>query len=95
MTDQTQSPPPQQTLPRETLASLAAYSGDPWTPGNPYFAEAEKVGLWLWENVIWPFIGDSDFSARLYRITRHRRVRLRRDPRVGGEFLSCPGGTGT
>ena len=33
--------------------------------------------------------------ARLYRIRRHRRVRLRRDPRVGWEFWSCPGGTGT
>ncbi len=26
------------------------------------------------------------FSARLYRTTRHRRVRWRRDPIVGGEF---------
>ncbi len=79
MTHQTQSPPPPSSpsppppVPRETLASLAAYSGDPWSPGNPYFAEAEKVGLWLWDNVIWPFIGDSDFSESLDLAAGHGR----------------------
>jgi hypothetical protein len=44
------------------LAALAAYSGDPWVPSNPYFAAAEGSAAWLWENLIYPFIKDCDFS---------------------------------
>jgi SAM-dependent methyltransferase len=60
-------------LPRAGIASLAAYSGDPWTPDNPYFLEAEKHGRWLWENLTWPFIDDSDFSTVLDLAAGHGR----------------------
>jgi ubiquinone/menaquinone biosynthesis C-methylase UbiE len=30
-----------------------------------YFAEAEKVMPWQWENVIWPIVRDCDFTATL------------------------------
>jgi SAM-dependent methyltransferase len=55
------------------LASLAAYSGDPWTPDNPYFQMAEKDGRWLWDNLVWPFIDDSDFSDVLDLAAGHGR----------------------
>jgi SAM-dependent methyltransferase len=55
------------------LALLAAYSGDPWTPDNPYFQLAEKDGRWLWENLVRPFIGDSDFTDVLDLAAGHGR----------------------
>jgi len=55
------------------LAALAAYSGDPWTPDNPYFQVAEKDGRWLWDNLVWPFISDCDFSDVLDLAAGHGR----------------------
>jgi SAM-dependent methyltransferase len=55
------------------LASLAAYSGDPWTPDNPYFQMAEKDGRWLWDNLIWPFINDCDLADTLDLAAGHGR----------------------
>jgi SAM-dependent methyltransferase len=55
------------------LASLAAYSGDPWTPDNPYFQLAEKDGRWLWDNLVWPFINDCDFTDTLDLAAGHGR----------------------
>jgi SAM-dependent methyltransferase len=60
-------------LDKAKLASLAAYSGDPWTPENPYFVDAEKSGPWLWANLIWPFINDSDFTSVLDLAAGHGR----------------------
>jgi SAM-dependent methyltransferase len=55
------------------LASLAAYSGDPWTPKNPYFAKAEEHGFVLWGTLVWPFIHDSDFTDVLDLAAGHGR----------------------
>lgn len=55
------------------LASLAAYSGDPWVASNKYFAQAETDGQWLWDNIVWPFIADSDFTAVLDLAAGHGR----------------------
>jgi SAM-dependent methyltransferase len=57
----------------ESLAALAAYSGDPWVPQNPYFAAAEEHGPGLWENLVWPFIHDCDFGAVLDLAAGHGR----------------------
>jgi SAM-dependent methyltransferase len=63
-----------ETLPDTTkLASLAAYSGDPWTPNNPYFDIAEKDGRWLYENLVWPFIEDCQFADVLDLAAGHGR----------------------
>ena len=35
-------------IPIEKLRELAAYSGDPWTPENPYFTHAEAYMEELW-----------------------------------------------
>jgi SAM-dependent methyltransferase len=58
---------------KEHLASLAAYSGDPSTPANPYFAVAEKYADSLWKNLVWPFISDCDFANVLDLAAGHGR----------------------
>jgi ubiquinone/menaquinone biosynthesis C-methylase UbiE len=60
-------------LPGETLAELAAYSGDPWTPENPYFAYAEPFIEELWNNLIWPVINGCDFSHTVDLAAGHGR----------------------
>src|ERR1017187_10291893 len=55
------------------LSSLAAYSGNPWTPNNLYFERAEKDGRWLWEHLIWPFINDCDFMDVVDLLAGHGR----------------------
>jgi SAM-dependent methyltransferase len=42
------------------LKRAAAYSGDPWGPKNPYFAQAEASMDALWERLIAPFIARCD-----------------------------------
>lgn len=62
------------TLPGpEKLAELAAYSGDPWVPSNSYFSHAEKFTEGLWNDLIWPFIGDCDFTDALDLAAGHGR----------------------
>jgi ubiquinone/menaquinone biosynthesis C-methylase UbiE len=46
----------------EKLRELAAYSGDPWTPDNEYFAQAETGMEPLWKELVYPFIEGSDFA---------------------------------
>ena len=43
---------PQGVLVEEAALDVAArYSGDPWHPGNPYFAAAEPVMGQLWLSI--------------------------------------------
>ncbi len=58
---------------RARLAALAAYSGDPWTPENPYFAQAEAHARGLWDDLVWPFIKDCDFRRVLDLAAGHGR----------------------
>jgi SAM-dependent methyltransferase len=58
---------------RDRLAALAAYSGDPWTPENPYFGQAEAHGRVLWDGLIRPFIEDCDFRRVLDLAAGHGR----------------------
>jgi SAM-dependent methyltransferase len=60
-------------LVNDRLSALAAYSGDPWQPSNPYFSRAEKDMAWLWKNVVFPFIEDCDFSESLDLAAGHGR----------------------
>jgi SAM-dependent methyltransferase len=53
------------SVPEATLRSLALYSGEGWDHGNVYHAHAEKAMQWSWDNTIWPFIHDCDFSHTL------------------------------
>jgi SAM-dependent methyltransferase len=55
------------------LRALANYSGDPWVPAHPYFQHAENSMVHLWENLIWPFISDTDFTAVLDLAAGHGR----------------------
>lgn len=57
----------------ERLASLADYSGAPWTPENAYFAKAEAHMAGLWERVVWPFISDCDFTEVVDLAAGHGR----------------------
>jgi SAM-dependent methyltransferase len=47
------------------LRKQAAYSGDPWTPNNPYFTHAEPFMANLWRHMIHPVIKDCDFHSVL------------------------------
>jgi ubiquinone/menaquinone biosynthesis C-methylase UbiE len=55
------------------LGKMAEYSGEPWLPNNPYFARAEPYMAQLWEELIWPFIGDCDFTSVLDLAAGHGR----------------------
>jgi SAM-dependent methyltransferase len=57
----------------EKLAELAAYSGDPWAPANPYFAHAEAYMEELWNNLIWPVIEGCNFSNTVDLAAGHGR----------------------
>ena len=56
-----------------SLASLAKYSGDPWTPSNAYFERAEDGFSQLWERLVWPFISDCDLDVCLDLAAGHGR----------------------
>ena len=61
------------TMDESSLAGLAKYSGDPWTPSNSYFEKAEGGFPQLWERLIWPFISDCDFDVSLDLAAGHGR----------------------
>jgi hypothetical protein len=57
----------------EKLRELAAYSGDPWIPQNPYFAHAEAYMDDLWKGLIRPFIYGCDFTHTIDLAAGHGR----------------------
>jgi ubiquinone/menaquinone biosynthesis C-methylase UbiE len=60
-------------IPVDKLRELAAYSGDPWTPQNAYFAHAEAYIERLWSDLVQPFIDGSDFSHTVDLAAGHGR----------------------
>ena len=67
------SEPPQSEVTQQRLASLADYSGAPWTPENSYFTKAEPHMPALWDQLVWPFIGDCDFTDVIDLAAGHGR----------------------
>jgi SAM-dependent methyltransferase len=65
------------------LEKLARYSGDPWGPKNEYFARAEAHMDNLWAKLVWPFIGDCDFTAVVDLAAGHGRNSEKLLPLVG------------
>jgi SAM-dependent methyltransferase len=57
----------------EKLRELAAYSGEPWNPENPYFAHAEAYMEELWDGLVWPFIEECNFSHTVDLAAGHGR----------------------
>ena len=57
----------------QRLEELAAYSGDPWRPTNPYFEHAEEAMGRQWDKLIFPFIEGADFSSCLDLAAGHGR----------------------
>jgi ubiquinone/menaquinone biosynthesis C-methylase UbiE len=57
----------------EKLSQLAADSGQPWTPDNSYFSEAEAVMEPLWKDLVQPFIEGCDFSHTIDLAAGHGR----------------------
>lgn len=57
----------------ERLADLAAYSGDPWNPENPYFAHAERFMEHSGTTLIWPVLSSLDLSSVLDLAAGHGR----------------------
>jgi SAM-dependent methyltransferase len=57
----------------EELKALGRFSGDPWIPGNPYFAKAAGVIDRLWERLVWPLISDCDLTVSLDLAAGHGR----------------------
>jgi SAM-dependent methyltransferase len=64
----------------EALGELAAYSGDPWTPENPYFVRAEAHMEELWTSLIWPIIRGCDFSHTVDLAAGHGRNSVKLAP---------------
>ncbi|WP_135468627.1 class I SAM-dependent methyltransferase [Crenalkalicoccus roseus] len=60
-------------VPEAALRAAAAYAGDPWTPENPYFAQAEPVMARLWAELVHPFLRGCDFTCVLDLATGHGR----------------------
>ena len=73
MADPPESAPRRALVPEAALRAAAAYAGDPWTPENPYFAQAEPVMARLWEELIRPFLHGCDFACVLDLATGHGR----------------------
>jgi SAM-dependent methyltransferase len=48
---------------KDSLLKSAQYSGDPWSPTNSYFKNAEAGMEQLWAKHIWPAIATCDFSV--------------------------------
>lgn len=72
------------SISKETrLRDLASYSGDPWVPENKYFQVAEVHIEALWRTLIFPFIGDCDFSAVIDLAAGHGRNTLMLAPMTG------------
>ena len=61
----------------DELRELAIYSGDPWTPQNPYFAHAETHMEGLWNGLVLPFIGGCDFTRTVDLAAGHGRNSVR------------------
>lgn len=57
----------------EELSKLAAYSGDPWTPENSYFTEAEAYMEPMWKGLVQPFIEGCSFSHTIDLAAGHGR----------------------
>jgi ubiquinone/menaquinone biosynthesis C-methylase UbiE len=57
----------------EKLSKLAAYSGDPWPPDDPYFPLAEPHMIPLWEGLVQPMIEGCDFSHTIDLAAGHGR----------------------
>ncbi len=55
------------------LRAAAAYAGEPWTPDNPYFAQAEPVMERIWADMVQPFLRGTDFSSVVDLATGHGR----------------------
>jgi ubiquinone/menaquinone biosynthesis C-methylase UbiE len=56
-----------------TLEDLAHYSGDPWKPTSVWWQRAETGMPALWNNLVWPFISDCDFTSTLDLAAGHGR----------------------
>ena len=65
------------------LQELANYSGDPWTPRNKYFRDAEVHIEEIWRTLIFPFIADCDFTAVIDLGAGHGRNSLMLAPKSG------------
>jgi SAM-dependent methyltransferase len=57
----------------EKLRKLAANSGDPWPPDDPYFSDAEPHMMPLWNGLVHPFIEGCDFSHTIDLAAGHGR----------------------
>jgi ubiquinone/menaquinone biosynthesis C-methylase UbiE len=64
---------PMSEITAEALSKLAAYSADPWTPDNSYFADAEAGMESLWKDLVLPFIEGSEFSHTIDLAAGHGR----------------------
>src|ERR1700728_1528012 len=64
---------PMSEITAEALSKLAAYSADPWTPYNSYFADAEAGMESLWKDLVLPFIEGSEFSHTIDLAAGHGR----------------------
>jgi SAM-dependent methyltransferase len=69
------------------LDAAARYSGDPWHPGNPYFAAAEPVMAQLWADLVRPFLRGCDFTCVLDLATGHGRNAAMLRPLAGRLIL--------
>lgn len=58
---------------KAALAASAHYSGDPWTPDNPYFDMAEASMDRLWNRLVWPFISECAFDRVVDLASGHGR----------------------
>ncbi len=57
----------------EKLRELAANSGDPWPPDDPYFPIAEPHMMPLWDGLVRHFIEGCDFSHTIDLAAGHGR----------------------
>lgn len=73
MADLPESAPPRALVQEDALQAAAEYAGSPWTPANPYFAQAEPVMEALWADLVRPFLRGSDFGCVLDLATGHGR----------------------
>jgi SAM-dependent methyltransferase len=63
--------------PEGTLKAKAAYSGDPWVPGNEYFTHAEPHMDPLWKHLVYPFLDGCVFAQTVDLACGHGRNTLK------------------
>ena len=87
MADSPSIPAPHPPVGEVALDAAARYAGDPWHPGNPYFAAAEPVMAQLWAELVLPFLRGSDFTCVLDLATGHGRNAAMLRPLAGRLIL--------